>query len=74
VSKNVCGACGVDFSLLEQFDTHRGTWRINKRTQELQGHCTDPRTMGLVEFKGVWFSPKGHEQAVRMSKLGSRPR
>lgn len=67
--KNLCSACGVDFSTLSLFDKHRELWRIN-RFQELTGRCLGPQELGLVEFNGAFYTPGGVNEAKRMSELG----
>lgn len=55
---NRCGACGANFGTLVLFDEHREEWRIDYK-QRLVGRCLTPQEMGLVDYKGAWYTREG---------------
>lgn len=57
--------CHRTFGSVSDFDRHRK-----------EGHCLDPRALGLVEHDGMWASPERHANderlATRLRKLARR--
>lgn len=75
-SQSGCAACGRMFATVTDFDRHQGRHpRGHPLEGVFTGCCLDPALIGLADAGGIWGTPEGNANRLRLAaRLPDRSR